>query len=190
MTNEAKTASNPLPPQADDPLHQRMVALAPRPLLDGEDRAAYDALLKQITGTVKPADVIEEILVRDIVDLVWEGLRLRRLKVALMNLRSRQPLQSALEMYSYIERTDRECLSGDELMAATLDENIDSIDRIERLTALAEARRIAAFREIDRHRITLGDELRQVVEQVEDAEFKVIEQRPQAAPAEESEAAA
>ena len=178
MTSEAKNASNPPPPQVDDPLHQRMVSLAPRPLLHGEDRAAYDALLKQIAGTVKPADVIEEILVRDIVDLVWEGLRLRRLKVALMNLRSRQPLQSALEMYSYIERTDRECLSGDELMAATLDENIDSIDRIERLTALAEARRIAAFREIDRHRITLGDELRQVVEHVEDAEFKVIEQRP------------
>ena len=101
MTNEAKTASNPLPPQADDPLHQRMVALAPRPLLDGEDRAAYDALLKQITTIVKPADVIEEILVRDIVDLVWEGLRLRRLKVALMNLRSRHPPVSTCAVQSH-----------------------------------------------------------------------------------------
>jgi hypothetical protein len=114
---------------------------------------------------------------------------LRRLKVALMNLRSQHPLNSSLELYSYIERTDRECLTGDKLMAATLQENIDCIDRIERLTALAEARRIAAFREIDRHRATLANELRQCVQQVEDAEFKVIKEQPQPTSAEKNEAA-
>jgi hypothetical protein len=70
-----------------------------------------------------------------------------------------------------------------------LEENIDSIDRIERLTALAEARRIAAFREIDRHRATLANELRHCVQQIEDAEFKVIEQQPQATRSEATEAA-
>jgi len=189
MTEEAKTVSNAPPQQADKSSHQRLISLAPPPLLDGEDRAAYDALLKKLADAVKPADVIEEILVRDIVDLVWEGLRLRRLKVALMNLRSQHPLGSTLALYNYAERTERECLDGDELMAATLDENIDAIDRIERLTALAEGRRIVAFREIDRHRVTLANKLRQCVQQVEDAEFKVIEEQPQQTSTEKNEAA-
>jgi hypothetical protein len=190
MTHEAKTASNPQPQQAESSTHQRLISLAPPPLLDGEDRVAYDALLKKLADAVKPADVIEEIFVRDVIDLVWEGLRLRRLKVALMNLRSQHPLKSTLAVYNYVERPERECLDGDELMAATLHENIDFIDRVERLTALAEARRIAAFREIDRHRATLANELRHCVQQVEDAEFKVIEQQPQPTPAEDTEAAA
>src|SRR5206468_9912659 len=99
------------------------------------------------------------------------------------------PLNSSLALYSALGRIDRESLSGDELMAATLDENIDSIERIERLTALAEARRMAAFREIERHRATRANELRQLVQQVEDAEYEVIEQQPQPTPAEASEAA-
>jgi hypothetical protein len=44
MTEEAKTASNPPPQQADKSPHQRLISLAPRPLLEGEDRAAYDTL--------------------------------------------------------------------------------------------------------------------------------------------------
>src|SRR6478609_1503816 len=57
----------------------------PPPLLDGESQDVYDALLARVTGTVNPKDIIEEIWVHDIVDLVWEILRLRRLKVALLS---------------------------------------------------------------------------------------------------------
>jgi hypothetical protein len=62
--------------------HQPATAalLGPAPLAEGEDAAAYDELLVRISGTVRPADVIEEIWTRDVVDLVWEGFRLRRLK--------------------------------------------------------------------------------------------------------------
>ena len=45
----------------------------PAPLIEGEDAAAYDELLTGISSTVKPADILEDIWVRDIVDLVWEG---------------------------------------------------------------------------------------------------------------------
>ena len=57
----------------------------PPPLLDGESQEVYDTLLARVTGTVNPKDIIEEIWVHDVVNLVWEILRLRRLKVALLS---------------------------------------------------------------------------------------------------------
>src|SRR5262245_55599556 len=53
-------------------------------MLQGEDGAAYEALLQRISGTLRPADIFEEIWTRDVVDLVWEVFRLRRLKSALI----------------------------------------------------------------------------------------------------------
>ncbi|WP_456684543.1 HNH endonuclease [Bradyrhizobium sp. P5_C11_2] len=51
---------------------------ADRPLLPGENEEQYDALLRSIVQQVEPADVIEAIWVKDIVDLIWEAIRLRR----------------------------------------------------------------------------------------------------------------
>ena len=51
--------------------------LPPPPLVRGEDPAAYDQLAARITAAVAPANVIEEIWVRDVVDLVWDVVRLR-----------------------------------------------------------------------------------------------------------------
>jgi hypothetical protein len=50
---------------------------------------------------------------------------------------------------------------------------LDDIDRIDRLAALAETRRNAALQEIDRHRAILGTRLRENLE-AEDAEFEVV----------------
>src|SRR5436190_12278018 len=57
----------------------------PPPLLDGESQEVYDTLLARVTGAIHPKDIIEEIWVHDIVNLVWEILRLRRLRVALLS---------------------------------------------------------------------------------------------------------
>src|SRR5215470_1036705 len=62
----------------------RAVALGSPPLIAGEDRAAYDLLHESVTAAVKPKDFLEEIWVRDIVDLSWDVLRLRRLKAKLL----------------------------------------------------------------------------------------------------------
>src|SRR6266851_4982798 len=59
------------------------LAAAP-PLIAAEQQSAYDELLARVTETLKPADVLEHVFIRDIVDLVWEVLRLRRLKANLM----------------------------------------------------------------------------------------------------------
>ena len=67
------------------------------PLFEGEDTAAYDELLARISGAVNPADIFEEIWVRDLVDLVWEALRLRRLKANLVTATASRGLQQILK---------------------------------------------------------------------------------------------
>jgi hypothetical protein len=178
---ESSAMSTKLPPppqvpQADTSLHQRLASLAPAPLLANEDPAAYDMLLKKVADTVKPVDFIEEIWVRDIVDHTWQVFRYRRLKAALLSERAYSPLVASLERYGLSMHRQSGNLTGDALMAVSLDENLDAIERIEQLTALAEARRIAALREIDRRRDVFAQRLRQAVRQVEDAEYKELEQ--------------
>ena len=54
-------------------------------------------------------------------------------------------------------------------------EYLDYIERFDRLASTAESRRNASFREIERRSAPLGGALRQGVQDVEDAELKVIE---------------
>jgi hypothetical protein len=66
----------------------------------------------------------------------------------------------------------------DSLMAEALADNLDDIERIDRLATIAETRRNACLREIDRRRAVLGEERRLSAQEVEDAEFEVIEPAP------------
>ena len=68
-------------------------------------------------------------------------------------------------------------LSIDALMARTLTQDLDNIERIDRLTTIAETRRNAMLREIDRRRAALGEAPRRQVQEVE-GEFEVIEKTP------------
>jgi hypothetical protein len=52
---------------------------------------------------------------------------------------------------------------------------LEYIERVDRLTTIAESRRNASLREIDRRRAVVGQTLRRSMQEVEDAEFKVIE---------------
>jgi hypothetical protein len=63
----------------------------------------------------------------------------------------------------------------DDIMAKEFSARLDDIERIDRLITSAEIRRNASLREIDRHRAVLGEAVRRKVQEVEDAEFKVIE---------------
>ena len=55
---------------------------------------------------------------------------------------------------------------------------IEQIERIDRLTTIAESRRNASLREIDRRRSVVGQKLRRNLQEIEEAEFKVIEMTP------------
>jgi hypothetical protein len=62
-------------------------------------------------------------------------------------------------------------VSMDTFLTKVLGDKIDEIERIDRLTAIAETRRNAALREIDRRRAVLGETLRRSVQEIEDADF-------------------
>jgi hypothetical protein len=67
-------------------------------------------------------------------------------------------------------------LTIDAVMAQVLSENLDDVEHIERMCAMAEARRNMVLREIDRHRATLGYDLRRTISQVEDGQVKVMQE--------------
>ena len=75
------TTANQQPSESNRDLQS---LLGPAALLEGEDPSAYDELWRRMKTAVAPADTIEEMWVRDIVDLLWETLRYRRLKAKLM----------------------------------------------------------------------------------------------------------
>jgi hypothetical protein len=181
----------------------------PPPLFVGEDPAQYQAVRDQISTAVVPRDFLEEIWVNDVIDLVWEAQRLRRLKAALLQARMHQSVEKVLTpllgKYGYSEARDlarrwaasekkaikevahyieQAGLTMEAVKAETLASNLDDFERIDRLIAAAEARRDACLREIDRHRSGLGAALRRAADEIEDGEFTEIpphETRGQAA---------
>jgi hypothetical protein len=142
----------------------------PAPLLDGEDPAAYDELLARVSGAIKLSDILEEIWVRDVVDLVWEALRLRRLKADLITANAHNGLERILKPLSDWQTADalskawarrdpkaiRQVgvmlasadLTMDAVMAETLAHELDKVERIDRMIMSAEARRNAVLREV------------------------------------------
>jgi hypothetical protein len=69
-------------------------------------------------------------------------------------------------------------VSIETLTVKALPKELDYIERIDRQVTIAESRRDASLREIDRRRPILGETLRRSVQEAEDREFKVIEARP------------
>ena len=80
----------PNPPTASNKARARLSKeesarfFGPPPLIAGEDQAQYEAMRDQISAAVGPFDFLEEIWVNDVVNLVWETQRLRRLRGALL----------------------------------------------------------------------------------------------------------
>jgi uncharacterized protein YdiU (UPF0061 family) len=228
-------ASRTIPAKRTTQRSKKPLFFGPPPLIAGEDPAAYDDLLERFTAAIKPTDVLEEIWMRDSVDLTWETQRLRHLKAALLKwimleklsfilepveLESSDEAESSDEEPSAeeleAESSDEEPsadeledessdyeLSTDELAerwaardpqaieevneqlaskgltvedvtARALSAEIENFERIDRMVMNAEARRNAALRELERHRMTLAQALRQASDDVVDADFEDV----------------
>ncbi len=66
----------------------------------------------------------------------------------------------------------------DALIAKRLKGQIDYVERIDRLATIAEGRRNASLREIDRRRSALGEKLRRSLQEIEEGEVKLIDTTP------------
>ena len=133
--------------------------LGPRPLIDGEDGTNYDVILERISADVAPVDFVEEIWVRNVVDLVWDSVRLRRLKSQLLQAAAHEGLERLLASIIDWQRADqlsrkwalgdeeamgeverllgRAGLTFDAVMAQTLAARIDDVERIDRMVIIA-----------------------------------------------------
>ncbi len=173
--------------------------LGPRPLIDGEDGTNYDVILERISADVAPVDFVEEIWVRNVVDLVWESMRLRHLKSQLLRAAAHEGLARVLTPlldWPSADRLSRKWAVGDEeataeverllgragltidaVMAQTLAARIDDVERIDRMVTIAEARRDAVLREIRARRTAFGQALRRAGQAI-DAEFEDVAPAP------------
>jgi hypothetical protein len=121
-------------------------------------------------------DKVEEVLAsleRDL-DEVRDGARANKAKQLVQEYARRE--SSAIKLVQ--ELLARDNSSIDALMAAALAKDLDDIERIDRLTTIAEGRRNDSLREIERRRAVFGLTLRRSVQAVEDGEFKVIDSTP------------
>ena len=171
---------------------------AKRPLVLGETEADYDTLLAKVTATVKPADIVEAMWVKDVVDLMWEAQRLRRLRASHLMKAGREALENLLTKSKSAGHANSvgqftvpelitACVAGDAtavaqvdlilrergldihaLMASALAARLDDIERIERLISGADARRNRALGEIERRRDVFARRLRLTVQDVTD----------------------
>jgi len=191
------TADASRPEKSEPDRGEHPMLFGPPPLFDGEDTEIYDQLLREISTAVMPADVLEDIWVRDVVDLTIEVLRLRRFTANLMKANAYKGLSETLaplvgrsqaetlaegwaarkpEVVEEVNKTLTSAgLTPDSILAQTFSLKLNDIERIEHMIALAEARRNATLHEIDRHRQTLGQNLRRAAQQLEDGQFRVIE---------------
>jgi hypothetical protein len=181
---------------------ERVLALGPPPFFPGEREAEFFAFAERVVFSAKPADAIEEILVRDVIDLAWEVLRLRRIKVGLLKADMSHGVRSVLATVKYggdeshwhvgplteawaagdqrakteVQNVlDQAGLSQDEVTAKTVEWALDRFERLDRMMASSEARRNNALREIDRHRGALGAATRRGLDEAEDVEFRDVE---------------
>ena len=140
------------------------------PLIPGESGEDYEKLVSAVTNTMKPVDLMETIWTRDIVDLQWDIIRFRRIKADLITHRFEG---SHVDMKAFGTTLESKYTRSD--IAATVAVNIKVLERIDCMVITMEARRNAAYREAERHRIGLGERLRRAAEQVEDAEFREVD---------------
>jgi len=142
----------------------------PPPLIPGEDAKDYQQLLAAVTNEMKPVDFMETFWTRDIVDLQWDIIRFRRIKADLITCRHDR-IDWSIQEFGVKPTTTRN-LRGD--IANVVAADIDAVERIDHMVMTMEARRNAAYREAERHRIGLGERLCRAAKQVEDAEFREL----------------
>ena len=168
-------------------------------LVNGDDAPTYAQLAARIRAALAPTNVIEEILARDVADLTWDVVRLRRLRAGVFRVGASDGMAEIMRGMDEIpilgQAKARDWAArkpaavnevNSQLSAAGLDmgdvttstfaARIDQFDRIERMLAAAEVRRAAALHAIDNRRA--AERVRKAAEEAE---------RDAASPVEEGE---
>jgi len=163
------------------------------PTLKTEDDEIYWNCMKRIAECVEPQDGIEWLWVKDVVDLSWEILRLRRLKRDLIEI-DREAKNATIEWERehadepYVDfmsgeltprdpanieaRKNKPFLDTETDSAELLFKHIEEYEHIEKLLTSAELRRDRILREIELRRDHMGRCLRAASDEILDAQVK------------------
>jgi hypothetical protein len=162
------------------------------PTLKTEDDEIYWNCVERFVKCVEPQDVIEWLWVKDVVDLSWEILRLRRLKIGLVEI-DREDRNATIEWERehadepYIDfsgapiprdpeeieaRKNKPLLDTETDSAELLFKHIEEYEHIEKLLTSAELRRDRILREIELRRDHMGRRLRAASDEILDAQVK------------------
>lgn len=166
------------------------------PLLKGEDVAAYQELADKISEAINPVDAIEELWARDIVDLFWDSLRLRRLRVKLIEgtkseglerlyyrLTGTRPSEKLLSgwlngdkkaVHDVATMLKRAGLDEEAITAQVIRDEIQAIEKIDRLILQRDACRNATLRELDRRRDARARRLREIAYDIDQTKPVVL----------------
>jgi hypothetical protein len=175
------------------------------PLLLTESKDEFNLIRDNLNDQIKPRGIIEQMYVEDIACLVWEILRLRRSKAAIINLTFRDALtevvaqllrdpgERSYQVKDHSEKLAREWFSDPDvkkqiaglLREFDLDEtaieaeafrkSADDLERVDRLMASAEARRDKALVCIAQYRGDFGALLRESSNQLVDGKVLKLE---------------
>jgi hypothetical protein len=141
----------------------RLPMLGQPQLLVGENADLYDELLARFSAAANPADIFDEMFIREVVALQWEVLRWRRLKLSLLQAAAVAQLKAFLrENLPYERCSDRfadrliqrlqDCLpdgaeDAEELARAYLRDESDAVEKV--MEVLAKMGHINALLEED-----------------------------------------
>jgi hypothetical protein len=177
--------------------------VGPAPILPGEDPAAYNELRVRVWRYLQPKDIIEEIFTDDVIDLTWQIIRMRRTKEGLIGSELADRVERGLRSVADVDDDEINALmknwragkpsmkrieeilsmadkTFDAILAHAFTHTLDQIERLDRLMTIAEARRNAVLRELERHRASFTERLRENIHQLEGGEFAEIESGPRA----------
>jgi len=174
----------------------------PPPIMPGEDREAYKALLDQFYAAVQPKNILERMWLRDAVNLIWESKQYRRFKGDLMRVDAHKGVREILRSLGALDQSfagieddglvkdwagcrpsavkkvtrilEAAGLGQNAIVAKTFDVNLELFEHIDRLIANNEMRKSGAL-----HEIQAVIKAANATEEVEDAEFPKLE-TPQA----------
>jgi hypothetical protein len=168
----------------------------PPPVLEGEDVEAYRSIGQAIWDARPPEDFIQATRINDLAYLLWEGARLRRLKVRLIEASKIEGARSLIKRLDPTYRNDGfwsdwalgeeetvkyvdELLTGagltrDAIIAQTVETIVGTLEAIERQSSQFEARRIVTIKEYDLY----SDNVQRRREVAEERARQIIDARP------------
>jgi len=169
-------------------------------LLRTESAAEFAALRARFITDIRPQTAIETMYCDDIVYLVWDGLRLRRWKAAILNFTFRDVLykvlverlgeveagqETAATLEGWVTDTNLRDEVSDILNKHGLDESIIEAEafrrcaaelvRLEQLLASSESRRDKALQGVAFYRASFARQLRDQATQVMQSEVQRLE---------------